>query len=113
MKGMKKFPIIKSVAHASSSAMDGFEFPEPSIPRARDDDNYKEWLDAIDGKVERGQSAFDYAGPFSETVLLGCLAQRTPGKKLQWDAKAMKVKGHPELDSVIRRDYREGWEVEV
>ena len=29
------------------------------------------------------------------------------------DAKAMKVKGHPELDSVIRRDYREGWEVEV
>ena len=25
-----------------SSAMDGFECPEPSIPRARDDDNYKD-----------------------------------------------------------------------
>ncbi|MDF1859616.1 MAG: Gfo/Idh/MocA family oxidoreductase [Verrucomicrobiales bacterium] len=96
-----------------SSMMDGFATPEPSVPRARDDNNYKEWLDAIDGKVERGQSAFDYAGPFSETVLLGCLAQRTPGKTLKWDAENMKVKGHPELDSVIRREYRKGWEVEM
>ena len=93
--------------------LDGFKFPEPSIPRAAGDDNYREWLDAIEGKVERGQSDFDYAGPFSETVLLGCLAQRTPGEKLEWDAANMEVKGHPELDKLIRRDYREGWEVEI
>jgi len=96
-----------------SSLLDGFKYPEPSLERARDDDNYKQWLDAIEGKTERGQSDFAYAGPFSETVLLGCLAQKTPGKKLQWDAEKMKVKGHPELDKVIRRDYREGWEIVV
>ncbi|MEM6278408.1 MAG: Gfo/Idh/MocA family oxidoreductase [Verrucomicrobiota bacterium] len=96
-----------------SHLLDGFEFPEPSIPRAAGDNNYQEWLDAINGKVERGESDFDYAGPFSETVILGCLAQKTPGEKLRWDAENMKVKGHPELDSVIRREYREGWEVEV
>ncbi len=96
-----------------SNLLDGFEFPEQSIPRARDEDNYKEWLDAIDGKVERGQSDFAHSGPFSETVLLGCLAQRTPGEKLMWNQKKMSVKGHPELDSMIRRDYRKGWEIEV
>ncbi|MEX2581474.1 MAG: Gfo/Idh/MocA family oxidoreductase [Verrucomicrobiales bacterium] len=96
-----------------SRAMDGFDAPAESIPRAPEENNYREWLAAIEGKIERGQSDFSHAGPFSETVLLGCLAQRTPGRKLQWDADAMKVKGHPELDAVIRRDYREGWEIEV
>lgn len=96
-----------------SSSLDGLELPEPSIPRARDNDNYKEWLDAIDGKVERGQSSFDYAGPFSEAILLGCLAQRKAGKTLEWDAEKMKVNNHPELDAIIKREYREGWEVEV
>ncbi|MDF1825105.1 MAG: Gfo/Idh/MocA family oxidoreductase [Verrucomicrobiales bacterium] len=96
-----------------SGGLDGFEFPEPSIPRAEGDDNYQEWLDAIEGRVERGQSDFDYAGPFSETVLLGCLAQRNSGERLKWDAEKMKVKGRPDLDHLIRREYRAGWEVEV
>lgn len=94
-----------------SSALDGFDFPAESIPRARDNNNYEEWLDAIEGKVERGQSDFSYAGPFSETVLLGCLAQRRPGKKLNWNAKQMSVKGHPDLDEIIKPTYRSGWEV--
>ncbi|MEM9281884.1 MAG: Gfo/Idh/MocA family oxidoreductase [Verrucomicrobiota bacterium] len=96
-----------------SNVLDGFDFPEPSIPRARDQDPYKEWLDAIEGKVERGESDFSVAGPFSEMVLLGTLAQKVPGEKLVWDKEAMKVVDHPELDSSIRREYREGWEVDV
>lgn len=95
------------------SAKDGFVEPAESIPRAPDQDNYKEWVAAINGDVERGQSDFAHSGPFSETVLLGSLAQRTPGVKLEWDAENMKVKDHPELDSMIRRDYREGWEVDL
>jgi len=96
-----------------SLGLDGFEAPEESVPRARDEDNYKEWVDAITGEVERGQSDFAYAGPFSETVILGSLAQRMPGKTLQWNAEEMTVEGHPELDSLVRRDYRDGWQVEV
>ncbi|MAS97150.1 MAG: hypothetical protein CMO55_28500 [Verrucomicrobiales bacterium] len=94
-----------------SSALDGFEYPAESIPRAPEDDNYKEWHAAIEGKVERGQSDFSHAGPFTETVLLGCLAQRRPGKKLSWNEKKMSVKGHPDLDSMIKPTYRDGWEV--
>ena len=45
----------------------------------------KNWLDAI---RQKGQavSHFDYAGPFTETVLLGNVALRYPGTRLMWDA---------------------------
>ncbi|MCB1096377.1 MAG: hypothetical protein KDN22_12445 [Verrucomicrobiae bacterium] len=35
-------------------------------------------------------------------------AQRT-GKTTEWDAEAMKIKGHPELDSLIKEPARDGW----
>jgi hypothetical protein len=41
-------------------------------------------------------------------ALLGVLAQRT-GKTIKWDAKKMKAKGHPELDSIIKEPTRPGW----
>ena len=93
--------------------MQDFKWPAESIPRARDEDNYKEWLDAIQGKVEHGQSYFGLAGPFTEVVLLGTLAQRVPNTKLEWDSEKMEVKGKPELKKYIQREYRAGWEVEV
>ena len=92
---------------------DGFASPEISVPRARNQDNYKEWVDAIEGKVERGQSDFAHSGPFTETVLLGCLAQRNPGDTLKWDAESMSVKDRPDLEKLIRRDYRAGWSIEA
>ena len=97
----------------TSSKVDGFEWPEPSIPRAEDNDNYQEWIDAIHGKVQRGQGDFSYSGPFTETVLLGVLAQRNPGEKLQWNSKKLEVKGRPELKKLIQRKYRKGWEIDV
>ena len=96
-----------------TSAIDGFAWPAKSIPRATGEDNYKEWLDAIEGKVVKGQSDFEYAGPFTETILLGVLAQRVPNEKLQWDAENMEVVGRPELKPHIRRDYRQGWGVDA
>jgi hypothetical protein len=45
----------------------------------------------------------------TETILLGVLAQRKPDTRLQWDADSMQIKGHPELQSLIRRQYRNNW----
>ena len=57
-------------------------------------------------------SHFDYAGPLTEVALLGCLAERVgPGKKVEWDAEKMTSPSHPELEPLIRREYRKGWEV--
>lgn len=96
-----------------ASLNQGFAMPEPSIPRAPGQNNYQEWHDAIVGKVQKGQSNFDLAGPMTETILLGVIAQRAAGTKLRWDAEKMEISGHPELKKFIRREYRKGWELTV
>jgi len=92
-----------------SSVLDGFEWPDRSLPRSPG--HYREWVDAIEGKIDEAASSFGLAGPFTEMVLLGTLAQRRPDETLEWDAPGMKIKGRPELQSMIRREYREGWEI--
>jgi hypothetical protein len=43
---------------------------------------------------------------------LGCLAEKAGvGKKIEWDAQAMKAKNMPELDPMIRRTYRKEWSI--
>ena len=41
-------------------------------------------------------------------VLLGNVALRA-GKKIEWDAKNLKVKNAPEVERHLRREYRKGW----
>ena len=68
----------------------------------------KNWLDAI---RQKGQavSNFDYAGPFTESVLLGNVALRYPGTRLLWDAPNMKVTNMPDADQFVSHNYRAGW----
>lgn len=96
-----------------SAKLDGFAWPEISLPRARDQNPYAEWQDAINGKIDQAEAHFGQSGPFTEMVLLGCLAQRFPGEKLEWDNQQLLVKGRPELKRMIQREYRKGWEIEV
>ena len=101
----------------TSHGIDGFKWPKPTLYRAGGPDNrnanYVEWMDAIKGKVDDGLSGFSHAGPFTEVVLLGTLAQRHGGQKLEWNADKMEVIGRPELKRFIKRDYRTGWEIKV
>lgn len=97
----------------TEDSIDGFDWPEESIPRAARQDNYQEWFDAVTGKIDQGESNFDLASQLTETVLLGVLAQRVPDTKLEWDARTLSVKGRPELKQYIQRKYRAGWEIEV
>jgi predicted dehydrogenase len=79
----------------------------PRVPEGRAG-HERNWLDAI---RQKGQavSHFDYAGPFTETVLLGNVAMRFPGERLLWDAATMKVTNKPEADQYIQHNYRQGW----
>ena len=76
-----------------------------SIRRVSSED--MEWVEACKGGA-KPLSSFDYAGPFTEMVLLGNLAVRL-GKEIQWDAGALKATNAPEADEFIRRSYRRGW----
>jgi hypothetical protein len=70
--------------------------------------HYEEWVAACKGGPQ-AVSNFDYAGPMTETVLLGVLALRAPGRRLEWDSQSMKVKNAPELNEFVHTDYRPGW----
>ena len=96
-----------------SNILDGFKWPEQSIPRANGQNNYQEWLDAINGVVDQSQSHFGHAGPMTETILLGVIAQRFAGQKLEWNADTMEIDGRPELKQYIQREYREGWNLKA
>ncbi len=70
--------------------MQAYKRPKKTIPRVDGSRHEQNWLDTIKGKT-KATSPFDYAGPFTETVLLGNLAIAFPGTKLMWDGAGMKV----------------------
>jgi predicted dehydrogenase len=83
--------------------------------------HYIQWINACLAGYGRKEvsSPFEYAGPLTETILMGNLALRSwnikdgklfPGrKKLLWDAVNMKVTNFPEADQFVKREYRMGW----
>jgi hypothetical protein len=84
-----------------------FKKPDPTIERIPEEDPYIDWLRACKG----GQPAcsnFDYAGPFTEIVLLGNIALRT-GKRIEWDGPNMCSTNCPEAAQYVKKQYREGW----
>jgi predicted dehydrogenase len=87
------------------SILDDFEPPRQTIPRVQNED--AEWIAACKGGPP-ALSNFAYAGPLTETVLLGNLAIRT-GKRIEWDAKNLRAANAPEAEQYIRREYRAGW----
>ena len=54
-------------------------------------------------------SNFNYAGPLAEAVLLGNVAMRLPGQKLEWNVANVQVINVSEANQFVRREYREGW----
>ena len=57
----------------------------------------------------RGPSS--YAGPMTETVLLGTVAMRLPGETLEWNDAAGKFSNSEKANAMVHDKYREGWEV--
>ena len=83
-------------------------FPAKTILRSPG--HYEEWLRAVKANDYTGpKSNFDYAGPLTETMLLGCVAVRMgSGTKLMWDSGKMTT-GNDLADRYIRHEYRKGW----
>lgn len=85
-----------------------YEKPREMISRSIG--HYKEWISECKGENHRAMSNFEYAGPLTETVLLGNVALRAGKGKLEWDPVEMKVTNRPEANLLINSTYREGWE---
>ena len=74
-------------------------------------DHYLEWPNAIlAGRP--ASSSFEVAGPLTEIVMLGTIAQRVPGRRLVWDAARLRF-DDPAATALVRRQYRKGWEIDA
>jgi predicted dehydrogenase len=88
--------------------------PPKTLPRSAG--HHVEWIDACKGGPVAG-SNFDWAGPMTETVLLGNVALRAQLRdeltrtRLQWDAGKLAFTNHQTANQYLRREYRNGWTV--
>jgi hypothetical protein len=67
------------------------------------------WIDAI---RERSKTTcpFEYAGPLTETMLLGVVALRTgQGRPIDYDGEAGKITNVSSANQYLHREPRKGW----
>jgi len=64
----------------------------------------KEWIQACKAHKPAG-SDFSYGGPLTEVALLGVIAMRFKGRKLEWDAAAMKFTNCPEANAFLKPSF--------
>lgn len=78
-----------------------------SIPRAGG--HVEEWIDACMGKNNvKTFSPFEFGAHVTEIGCTGIVALRMQ-RNIEWDGKAMKVKGAPKAEALINPKPRKGW----
>jgi predicted dehydrogenase len=87
------------------------KFQGYKLPDAGSANHYLQFVEACRGNGKTS-APFDYSGPLSEMVLLGCLATRFPQTTLDWDAANLKVTNVAEANHFVRKPYRSGWQEE-
>jgi len=86
--------------------MDAYKKPAKSIPRAKE--HHQDWLQAIRQGRKAG-SDFSYGGPLTEVALLGIIAVKMGGKKLEWDGVTGQFTNSSEANALLNPPYRAGW----
>ncbi len=112
---------------------DGTREAGPDLPKDMESEygHQRKWVDACKAGFKSKEhlaltSSFDYAGPMTETVLMGNLAIRSymlrkenskgqmeffARKKLLWDGENTRITNVEEANQFVGRTYRKGWEV--
>ncbi len=95
-----------------TSLDESYTRPDPYIPASPG--HRQEWIMACKGGEPAG-SNFDWAGPLTETVLLGNIALRPELREklsyqaLVFDFDKLSFSGMPEADQYVHYQYRQGW----
>ncbi len=80
--------------------------PPKSIPRVKGE-HLDEFLNAIK-ENRKASSDFSYAGPFTESILLGSIAEQT-GRTMRFNGKQGKFVGDAEANKMLKKQYPDGW----
>ena len=86
------------------------KYKDFQLPEESNLNHWHVWVDAVLAG-ERTSDGFHYAGPLTEAVQLGNVAALVPGQSLDWDAAGLKIPNVPAADALLRKEYREGWEL--
>jgi predicted dehydrogenase len=87
--------------------MKAFKKPEKTIARVKGT-HEQDWVRACkDGTP--ASSNFSYGGPLTEMVLLGVIAMRVPGEKLDWNGEKMMFTNNDKANELVNVKYRDGW----
>lgn len=85
------------------------EYSGPRIPESIG--HHQEWIHA----AKTGDSTtcdFQYSGPLTESNHLGNVAFRH-GERIEWDSANQRIPNAPDAERFLRRDYRDGWTLDV
>jgi hypothetical protein len=104
-EGVLYSPYIAAPVLFSEGQSRDYRFPRPGA-----EDHYRQFVEACRGNG-RTSAPFDYSGPLTESVLLGCLATRFHRTTLEWDTAKLRVTNVSEANAFVRRRVRAGWEV--
>jgi hypothetical protein len=114
------FPDAGSIFVGTEGVMLLPHFSLPTLfPKAKFQDfkfphvaGFKHWEQFVEASRGNGKTLADfaYAGPLTETILLGNIAARFPHTTLEWNAKKMKFSERA-ANQFVRREYRRGWPV--
>ena len=86
------------------------QFASFEMPKEEGNNHYNQFVDAVMGNAKTS-APFEYAGPLTESVLLGPIATRFPKQTLEWNAVGLNFKNSPEATHFVRKHYRGGWKV--
>ncbi len=87
------------------------KFEGHARPQVEGGHHYIDFVEAcLDGCPT--ESDFAHSGPMTEAVLIGTVAQRVPDTRLEWDTAKLAFTNSAKAQSLVRRRYREGWEIE-
>ena len=84
-----RYPFVPAVAPPRDAAID-------------------QWIAACKGGPQP-LAAFETQAPVTEAFLLGCIAQRLPGERIEWDTAAMRAKGSEAANKLVDPPYRGNW----
>jgi predicted dehydrogenase len=88
------------------------KLPEGVGDGKEDQHQKREWVAAIKAnKPEMAYSNFDYAGKLTAAMLLGNIAVRFAGEKLEWDSSKLTFTNSKKATALVSKEYRKGWEI--
>ena len=87
--------------------MDEYKRPPKTIPRVKE--HHWDWLQALRNGAGAGADFASYGGPLTEIALLGVIAIRLAGQKLEWDTTRMRFANSKKANQLLNPPYRTGW----